>query len=113
MTSIPFAERGRRYPIDKGKLAREARYLTTAILTLRADSAGHRYEEETTKAIAAFHRRHEPTTGVPTGWREIAFGRIHSAGIAYQHAEFYRYLVACRQAGTVEYIGLAELERRP
>ena len=92
-------------------MAAEARYLTTASLQLRADSAVCRCREETAKAIDAYSKRHEPTGGCPTGWRQIALNRIHSAGIADQYAEFYRGLVDCRQSGhTFEYLGLAKLE---
>lgn len=108
---ITRANRGRRYPIDRDGMAAEARYLTTACLQLRADTAVRRCQEETAKAIDAYRRRHEPATGCPTGWRQIALGRIHSAGIADQHAEFYRSLVDCRQSGhAFEYLGLAKLE---
>lgn len=91
---ISRINRGRRYPIDWDDMAAEARYLTTACLQLRADSAARRRQEETTKVMAAYRRRYDPAVGCPTGWREIALGHIHSAGIADQYAEFYRGLVA-------------------
>ena len=107
---ITRANRGRRYPIVWDKVAEEAQYLTTACLKLRARREVCRYQEQTAKALAAFRKRHEPTLGCPTGWRRIALGRIHSAGIADQYAEFYRVLISDRLAGTALYLGLPELE---
>jgi hypothetical protein len=94
---ITRANRGRRYPIAQDGMVAEARYLTTACLQLRANSGARRCQEETAKALAAYRRRHNPAVGCPTGWRQIALGHIHSAGIADQYAEYYRDLVACRR----------------
>lgn len=94
---ITRANRGRRYPIDGSQMAKEARYLTTAILQMRADHAERRYKYAAAKAFAAFRKRHDVSVGIPPSWRDIARNRIHSAGIAEQHAEFYRSMIAYRK----------------
>ena len=92
------ANRGRRYPIDRSHATLEAKYLTTDVIQLRADSNIRRCREETVKAVSAYQKRNDPSLGCPTGWRQIAFQHIHSAGIADQYATIWRELLDIRKA---------------
>ena len=69
-------------------------FLELSVLTARAESAARREVEQTVKAIAGYHRRHEATLFLCTPWADHCRLYIRSVRIARIQAKFWREAAA-------------------